>query len=174
MTFFQHNVIGVIVKLCIGVMTGIQSCSHDHADISHAVRDALHHAIALEKLPEVEGIFVSDTIFIHPVRERASRDSRSSSFDENLSRALPRHIDRWSILPIDSIEIHKRSTKEQFDFLILSIRKQDRDELIIDLIKNEMYSPALDLIYVDRGRLTIIFKRRKTMWIIRDIQSYYG
>lgn len=159
-----------VIWFCFWIMLISSSCDSPQPKWDSIVADALHQAIALEKLPEIAPVLSqSDTIWIYPVKKLR----KSSEFDSSLALSIPLHSDTWKIQTLDKHSIKFRAKDNEFEYLLLQA-SFDNGECRVDIIKEIEFPPGVDLIQIDRGRLTVFFKCKNGFWTIKNILSWYG
>jgi hypothetical protein len=155
-----NKIIFIIVFYSIYSFCQLGSAGLPKDDFGGLMSEALHQAIGLEKLPEVNLLLDEDTIY---VLVYGSNDSISN---EVLSGFLPTHIDIWKIKSISSNDIN---LKDSNFYYLRMIFKKDGDKFIINLVcqpNNEDF--------IDRGLLRLEFKFEDGVIKLLSLSRGYG
>ena len=122
--------------------------------------EALHQAVGLEKLPEVNSLLNRDTIFIEV------QGYKDSVYNEVLAGLLPTHVDLWRVKSISQKEIKLRD--DDFHYLKLFLEKED-NKFIIDIICQPNYEN-----FIDRGFIRLVYKFKDGVFILISLSKGYS
>jgi hypothetical protein len=160
----QQRVIGILVALLVVANNAFGQTFSSRAGSPRAeeiVAEALHQAIALEKLPDVRSLLDRDTI------EVEAYFKIDTTLQVMLPSFVPFHIDRWSLKPWHregKVDSSNESTR--FHLLIyLTVRSSFyRVELICQ--------PHFHA--VDRGKLLLEYKYANGVFELKRLIRSYG
>lgn len=134
------------------------------------ISEALHQAVGLEKLPDVNLLLKTDTIPILVKRDTSTTDDwKLAQYYGN----IPSHVDRRPIHPVDSAFIAKSAEDEDFNYLFLILRR-DKETVIIDLIADIRLKAGSDAIVVDRGRMTLVYTYSNGVCTLVKLTRWFG
>lgn len=131
--------------------------------------ESLHHAVALEKLPDVRFLLLNDTIDVFVAQ---INDSSGYLYDAKFNDDFPFHVDRWYLRKLTLSQIKLLAEKRDVHYLTIFSR-QDGSDYIIEIIDDTYLKKDSDKFIMDRGRLSIRFVFDK-IWRIEEIIKWYG
>ena len=161
------------INLFFGLLILLVGCSSNKStniNWQPLLNEALSQAIINEKLPEVETLFNSDSVYVFPQKAFVSK---GLAFDSVLAKDLPKQIEKVKLIIIDAGFINRISSKQNISFMMIS-RSSIQNKSVVQFSTEDRFPKQEDYIIIDKGKLKIIFTLIKNKWILSKIQSYYG
>jgi hypothetical protein len=156
--------------LILGLITGCRTKIEVKVDWQPLLRDALNQAIIKQKLPEIDGLLNSDTIYVFPQK---AFTSKGLVFDSVLVINMPNEIGKFKLKAIDANFINKESLKNNISFIMISASRI-QDKCVVQFSKESRFPDQENYISIDKGKLKVIFIFNNGKWIMDKVENYYG
>jgi hypothetical protein len=134
------------------------------------VTEALHQAIALEKLPDVEFVLKGQSIL---AMVRTWRGDSTHGRYEVEKEALPSHVENWKIVEVDSVSLSEMAESQDVNFLSIYLESK-KDTYEVDVICDMKLEKGSDKMIIDRGRLSMVFSYREGVCILLRLVRWFG
>jgi hypothetical protein len=138
---------------------------HANPQTKDILAEALHQAIGLEKLPDLNHVLGRDSIFIEAFEQSANGDGSFEAINEAF---IPMHVDKWMMVPMTSGDLRMKLIPQKLYHIKASLSRQD-EYYVVNLIC-EPYFDARS----DRGRLTLYFQYDNGLFLLKRLVKWYG
>lgn len=160
----------LFVFLILGLIEGCRTKVEVKVDWQPLLKEALNQAIIKQKLPEIDGLLNTDTIYVFP---KKAFTSKGLVFDSVLVKNLPNEIGKFRLNIIDVNFINKVSLKNNISFIMISASRI-QDKCVVQFSKERRFPDQENYISIDKGKLKVIFSFNNGKWIIDRVDNYYG